>query len=501
MLCVTLAHGSHKRDILEHQKVADERIPLVELRLDLLRKPPELHRLLPTRPTPVIITVRRRSDGGFWQDTEEKRLRLLRNVIVEGADYVDLEMDIAASIPRYGKTKRIVSYHNFEETPRDLLGLHQQMMACDPDVVKIAANPQSISDVFRMIEFMKKVNRPGVKVPTVAISMGEMGVLTRILGGKYGAPFSYCSYSKGRRVAPGMVDYRTMRDVYGYDQINSETEIYGVIGHPIGHSLSPHIHNMAFRDRKLNKVYLPFLIPPSELATFIAKAPSLGIRGLSVTIPHKVEVIQELTNMEPAVEEINACNTILFQANAILGDNTDYLGALHSIERAMSTTSDVGNPISGKQALVLGAGGAGKAIAYGLRSRGANVTLCDGKDDLAEEVARKLRIHHCPWSERQDIFVDILCNCTPIGMFPNVDVMPIDMKALRNRMYVFDAVYNPENTWLLRAARERGCKVISGVEMFSEQAALQFKQFTGEDIPIATMRSFVDRAFASVKGC
>ena len=501
MLCVTLAHGSHQRMISEHQQLAEQKIPLVEIRIDLLRKEPDVGRFLTARPGPVIITNRRPKEGGFWAGDEEHRLRILRSAIVGGADYVDLEMDVASAIPRFGKTKRIISYHNMQETPADLPALHAEMMKLDPDIVKIAAMPKNIQDVFRMIDLLKKVNTPDAKVPTIGISMGEMGMVTRILAGKFGAPHTYCCFSKERRVAPGMIDYQTLRDSYHYDLIKPDTEIYAVIGNPIGHSLSPLIHNASFFECKLNKAYVPLLILPEDLDYFMAHASEWDMKGLSVTIPHKVNVIKSLTRQEPAVEEINACNTVLFQDGQVLGDNTDYLAAVLSIEKAMGAEPGKPSPVKGLKAMVLGSGGAGKAVAYGLKSKGAEVILTDGNNELAESVAEEIGCVCCPWTEREEQKVQIIANCTPVGMFPKVEQTPIDRSALHGNMYILDAVYNPMTTYFIRQAEERGCKVIRGVEMFIGQASLQFEKFAGQKADDEFMKNLVTDALNAAKGC
>lgn len=501
MLCVTLTHGSHHKNIEEHQQLGKENIPLVEFRLDLFRREPDLRRLLTNRPTPVIITVRRDIDGGLWGSDEEKRLRLLRSAIIAGADYVDLEMDVAASIPKYGKTKRLISYHNLNETPVDLIDLHQEMLAMNPDVIKIATMPKNINDVFRMMAFLKEVNPPGVQVPTIGISMGEIGTVSRIIAAKFGSPITYCSFNKGRKAAPGMIDYQTMRDLYRYDTINRQTEIYGVVADPVEHSLSPLIHNASFAQCKLNKVYVPLLIHPEDLECFMTRAHEWGIKGLSVTIPHKVNVIKYLTHLEPAVEEINACNTVEFKDNHVLGDNTDYLAAVLAIEKTLKKYVDQPNPLSGKKVLVLGSGGAGKAIAFGLKNKGAVVTLTDGDNELAKSVATGLGCHQVLWADRNRADFQILCNCTPIGMYPKVNDIPIDPSSLHGNMLVFDAVYNPHTTYLLRQAKEKGCVPIFGIEMFVGQAALQFERFANCDADEPYMRGLVLKALEAVRGC
>ena len=240
MICVGIARGRHRHMIAEHKHLADNGIGLVELRVDYIQGPVQIKRLLTDRPCPVIVTCRRDSEGGRWEQSEEARLLLLRTAIVEGADYVDLEDDIAAKVPRYGKTKRIVSHHDFGKTPSDLTQLHKRLAAMDADIVKIATMANHPTDNLRMLELVR-----ASKVPTVGLCMGDIGVPTRILGGRAGAPFTFATYQEDRVLAPGQIGWRQMREVYRYDAITETTRIYGVVADPVAHSLSPVVHNAA----------------------------------------------------------------------------------------------------------------------------------------------------------------------------------------------------------------------------------------------------------------
>jgi len=491
--------------IEEWQNLAEDKVKFVELRLDYLRKAPELHRLLPDRPTAVLATVRRKVDGGMWRGNEEARLQLLRTLIAEGVEYVDLESDVASKIPRYGKTKRVVSYHNLEETPEDLDAIRDEILkTCDPDVVKIAVTPKNIRDAFRVADFMRRANADRSKPRTLAIAMTETGVFTRILGKKWGAPYSYAGFSNSRIVAPGMPYYKVMRDEYRYDEINADTEVFGVVADPISHSLSPTIHNRSFAEQKLNCVYVPFRVCKEDLSEFVDRAPDyFKLKGLSVTIPHKTEILKKLTQLDPAVETIGACNTVIFDGYSRFGYNTDYLAAVLSIETALNgkpVAPGQSSPLEGCSAMVLGAGGAGKALAFALKERGARVIIAARNVDEGERVARWIGCEFCPWEERNGYVVQVLANCTPIGMFPNVDESPMELQHLRGGMLVFDAVYNPETTYLLRMAREKGCKIVSGVEMFVGQACLQFKLFTGHKASASYMRNIVRNALGYARG-
>jgi len=499
--------------INEHQALAADGVQLVELRLDFLRRSPELHRLLPSRPTATVVTVRRKQDGGLWNGTEEERLLLLRAAIAEQPEFIDLEYDIANKIPRFGKTLRVISYHKTNGVPDNLEELHREMLRKDADVIKIAVNPKSIADMFNFIAFIReknakakkygtKLNGDGGGVRVVGICMGESGKATRILAKKFGMPFTFATFSKDRIVAPGLMVYKEMLDLYHYELTDAKTKVFGIIGNPIGHSLSPLIHNKSFIEQKINAVYVPFPLDEEQVAEFIKFAPQWDIEGISVTIPHKVKVMESLTKMDPAVDSIGACNTVVFRKGERLGFNTDYLAAVSSIEIAMGgKPQDNPGILEGKTALVLGAGGAGMALVYGLKKRGAMVTVTDINASRAKEVSQALEVEMIDWSSRMSMepAPDVIANCTPIGMHPNVEESPFERRAFQRKMAVFDAVYNPENTLFLKEAATRGCTVISGVEMFVGQACLQFKFFTGEKASASFMRKLVKNAISAAK--
>ena len=463
--------------IAEHRHLVEQGAQLVELRLDYIVRAVNLKRLLNDRPSPVIVACRRDRDGGKWPGTEEARLMLLRSAIAEGVDYVDLEEDIAGDIPRFGKTKRIISYHNFRETPDNLEEIHERMTKLDPDIVKLATMAHHPDDNLRMFRLMKDS-----RVPTIGICMGEIGVPTRILAGKFGAPFTYATFHHERALAPGQLSYEQMTQIYQYGRIRPDTEVYGVIADPVGHSFSPIVHNAAFQHLNLNKVYVPFRIPREYLRSFLSDCPELDVHGLSVTIPHKEEVIRFLSKIDGASNRIGAVNTVVFEDKEGVGYNTDYRAALDSLISVYAETGGE-TALQGKKALLLGAGGVAKAIALGLKRRNVDVIITSRNIDRAQALAKRVEARAVDWSTRHRIQPNILINATPVGMHPNVDESPYEKHFLHRATVVFDTVYNPEQTLLIKDARERNCRVVTGVEMFIRQAALQFKLFTGQDPP------------------
>jgi 3-dehydroquinate dehydratase/shikimate dehydrogenase len=494
MICVSIARGRHRHMIAEHRHLVQQGAKLVELRLDYINGEVNLKRLLVERPSPVVITCRRERDGGKFTGSEEQRLMLLRSAIAEGVEYIDLEDDVAASIPRYGRTKRIISLHDYRKTPDDLEDIHARLVSLDADIVKFATTANQPHDNLRMLQLIRRS-----KVPTVAICMGDIGTPSRILAGRFGAPFTFATFHHERTLAPGQLSYEQMTEIYHYDRIDSETTVFGVVGDPIGHSLSPMVHNAAFRKLGINAVYVPFRVPREHLSQFLADAPALGIKGLSVTIPHKEAVLKHLTRLDDSMTGIAAANTLLFEDGKIVGFNTDYQAALDSLEMALTEHHGQKTSLEGQTALVLGAGGAAKAIAYGLKRMGANVAVAGRTAQRAAQLADALQCKTIDWANRYSIQPDVLVNCTPVGMHPNVDATPYDKHHLRPSMVVFDTVYNPENTLLLKDARSQSCTVVTGVEMFVRQACLQFKQFTGQEAPGDLMRDVLKRAIGPAK--
>jgi 3-dehydroquinate dehydratase / shikimate dehydrogenase len=498
MICVTIGRGRHASLAEEWKAAAKAGVDLVELRIDCLRREPDIKRILKERHTPVVFTVRRGADGGLWRGNEDKRQQLLREAIVAGVDYVDLERDIAPKIRRFGKTKRIISYHNMKNTPAEVADIAEECEKFDPDIVKIACTASTLAEASRILHLASVA-----KTPTIPIAMGEIGVFTRILGAKYGAPFTYAGFNPERVFAAGMQPYHVFKNDFAYDRINAKTEVYGVLGDPIEQSLSPVVHNAAFRHLGLNKVMVPFLVPDGELPNFFKELMWVDVKGCSVTIPHKEAVVPLLQQKEGAVERTGTCNTVIMQDDGRrIGYNTDYRAAMDSLEQAMGgrVSEEDPSPLFEKQVLVLGAGGVARSIAFGLMRRGANVTITNRHDERATRLAEEVGCRAVTWSARASTLADVIINCTPVGMHPDVDDTPLPPAAFnRPGMVVFDTIYHPENTMLLKLARERQSQGITGADMFIRQAALQFKLYTSHDAPVDVMREAFQRRLSPLR--
>ncbi|HEY7313324.1 MAG TPA: type I 3-dehydroquinate dehydratase [Gemmataceae bacterium] len=507
-ICVVIGRTRHKMVQVEIQEAAKQGARFIELRLDFLAKAPDFKRLLDKKPCAMVATVRRPQDGGRWSGTEEARLTLIRQAIVAGFDWVDLETDIADNVRRFKDVKRIVSYHNMREVPDDLEKIYQRMCGQDADVIKLAVRAQHPKDNVRVLELLRKSPRP-----TVAFCMGDLGMPSRILGAKFGAPFTYAAFNKERGIAPGLPSLVELRRLYFYDRINADTKVFGVLGDPVAHSLSPLVHNLAFRQLGINAVYLPFRVPRPELADSLKAFMNVPVQGYSVTIPHKEEAAELAKHKDESVVRAKAANTLVRSGDDFSSYNTDYQGVIDTLRAYLPTsfTNPDADPSKGivtslpeppslnsRVVLVLGAGGIGRAVAHALRSEGALVNVANRTSERAATLAEEVGGRHVEWQGRHSVLCDVVINCTSVGMHPDVDEAPLHPSFLKPGLVVFDTVYTPETTLLVKEARARGCHVVTGVELFVRQAAQQFKLFTQRDAPVELMRRAVKRALSPV---
>lgn len=482
MLCVSLMPATTD-DARRQWAQAARKADLVELRLDAMAAL-DLPRLLDAPPCPAIVTYRPRREGGLYDGPEAPRLAALREALRLGARYVDVEHDAIAALADVPPQQVILSYHDHCGTPADLAAIHARLAATGAGVVKVAVLANHILDTAAVLRVLRDA-----RVPTIALAMGPRGVLTRVLAPKYGALLTYAAAGSGPEAAPGQVSADEMRNLYRVDRIGPATRVYGVIADPVGHSLSPRIHNAAFAELGLDAVYLPLWVE-GDPAAFVRAMREFGFDGYSVTIPHKQTVMAAADEIEPLARRIGAVNTLQRRADGTLfATNTDWTAGLAAIEAVVGP-----GWLQGKRALVVGAGGVGRAMAFGLSQRGCAVTLTDVDAPRAEALAAEVAARTCPIAGLAQEPCDILLNCTPIGMHPRTDASPVPAGMLREGLVVYDAVYNPLESRLLRDAREAGGRMVPGIDHFVRQAVEQFELWTGRTAPAETMRRVVVEA-------
>ena len=479
LLCVSVQAQTHQAMLAQMQRVAPE-ADVIELRLDALRDGPvDVARLLDGRPKPVVVTHRPTRQGGAHEGDEAQRVAVLQQAVDLGADYVDVELDAVERVQRRGGTRFIVSHHDFSETPRDLDALLGRIADTRPDVAKVAVMANDLRDNLRLFEAMGRS-----PVPVIGICMGEAGMISRVLAPKFRGFLMFASVEEGCESGPGQLTVAQLRRTYRFDRIGPDTTIYGLIGDPVAHSMSPAIHNAAFDATDLDAVYV-LLKVEGDPADFVRDFEPLGAQGYSVTIPHKERVIQAMDEVEPLVRRIGAMNTVVVRDGRRMGHNTDYSGALQALERALGGDE----PLRGKRVAILGAGGAARALAFGAVDRGARVVICNRTHPRGVKLAQEVGCQAHPLAELGSLpRPEVLINTTRVGMWPETDASPVDVGALAPGMVVYDSVYNPLQTRLLTEAGRAGCQTLGGVDWFIGQGAAQFELWTQRPAPREVMR-------------
>lgn len=441
---------------------------LVELRVDSVRDP-DPAAALAGRKLPVIFTCRPTWEGGWFAGSEEERKRLLLEAQRLGAEYLDVEWRAGFDDVIAGRGGRgiVLSTHDFDDVPEDLESRARAMRATGAEVVKLAIMPKCLTDNLALLPLSKDATEA-----TVVIGMGEAGLATRILAGRFGSAWTY----GGDRIAPGQIPASVMCEEYSFNRIGDRTALYAVVGRPISHSISPAIHNAAFRATGLDAVYLP--LAATDFDDFRAFAAALSIAGASVTAPFKVDAFNSATDLDAVSKRVRAVNTLKRNGAGWSARNTDVAGFLAPLEATM--------PVHGLRATVLGAGGAARAVGIALASVGADITFAARRPEQALDVAATTGGAVSSWPPEPGSW-DVLVNTTPAGTAPRTDETPIPQELLTGSL-VYDLVYNPIETRLLREARAAGCRTLGGLDMLVAQAQTQFEWWTGIRAPVQVMR-------------
>ena len=451
---------------------------VVELRLDSVSDP-DASAAVAGRKCPVIVTCRPTWEGGAFQGPESDRRRILECALQQGAEYVDLEFKAAFSSELIASThgKRIVlSAHDFEGVPADLIDRVRAMRSAGAEVVKVAITAQSLSDNLHLLQLERAPN-------TVLIGMGPAGLPSRVLAAHFHSKWSYA----GDGHAPGMIPVARMLDEFRFRDLSDATQIYGVVGSPLSHSVSPAMHNAAFRAAGVDAVYIPLVA--SSAGDFTMFATALPVEGVSITIPYKVDLFHRADEMDELSRNAGAVNTYRREGVRWIGRNTDVSGFLQPLAGKLE--------LRGARAVVLGTGGSARAVAVALHSAGSRVTVYGRNRGRAKDVAAlaggtaaAFPVAHGSW--------DLLVNTTPVGMYPDVEETPFEGRF--DGRLVYDLVYNPLKTRLLREAGEAGCQTIGGLDMLVAQAEDQSEWWTGRRPPAGLMkRAALDALAGQVK--
>jgi 3-dehydroquinate dehydratase/shikimate dehydrogenase len=488
-VCVAVT-GSDASDMVAKAETLVRDNPLLEFRLDYLPKPslaiPRIRRFTEYHPHVVAIaTCRRVASGGKFRGSVASELDILNKAASAGCQLLDLEMQSAAQcrpeqVQRLRKRAALIlSYHDFRGT-KNLDEKLRRMVSVPADFYKLVGTARTLYDNVTMMQFLQEKSD---QRSLIGVCMGEQGIISRVLGVRAGSVFTFAAISPDERTAPGQVTAQDLRSTYRIGQVDAATRVYGVAGDPVAHSLSPAIMNAALHRENVNGVYLA--LHAKTLKDLLACVRDIPIHGISITMPYKESMLKFLDNTDSHTTKIGACNTVVrAQDGKLYGFNTDTAGVVRPLEQRLT--------IENAKVLVLGAGGAARAAVFGLKERGAEVYILNRSVGPAQKLARSARARMMKRPDLKKVSFDVIINATPVGM-GNTRESPLHENEI-NARYVFDMIYDPPETKLMKMARERGAQLIPGIEMFVHQAARQFEIWTGKPAPWEEMLRVVTLA-------
>jgi 3-dehydroquinate dehydratase/shikimate dehydrogenase len=436
----------------------------------------------------ILATCRRRQNQGKFTGSIEEQLRMLNGAREAGAHAVDLEIESAENCEERladlrASTYLLLSYHNYGGTPPRLDHVLKRMTRIPAHGYKVVTTARKPSDTSRVLALAK--SHP--KTPTILLAMGETGFATRVLSPAFGGLYTYAAPNLAVGTASGQVGAKKLRSIYRVGKVSKDARIYGVIADPVSHSISPAVHNRAFQAKRIDASYLPFLVKPGQLKDFFAMAEDLPLAGFSVTLPHKQKIIRYLDQVDIVAKRIGAVNTVWRKGGKWRGTNTDAPGVTVPLERHLR--------LSKSSVLVVGNGGAARGAVFALAEAGAKLSLTGRNIDRVRALASACGAEPLTRDQAEARMFDAVVHATPLGMSGQADKCFFRDKIPAK--LVFDMVYNPMETELLRRARAQKAVVIPGIEMFLEQAARQFEIWTGERAPRAVMEQAAREALAA----
>lgn len=481
---------------------------LIEIRLDCLdareldNVASPLSQILQSLKADTILTLRPLGQGGREQLSFEKRLELWSGAIFSGS-FFDVELDLAehvvgnetSSLP-IDWSRTICSHHDFVEVPAQIEQLYERLSSTPAGVLKLAVQANDVTDCLPLFQLLERAHGDGRQL--IAIAMGQAGLATRILGLSRGAFLTYAAIAPDRGTAEGQLTVAELTELYRIAQIDRQTQVFGLVGLPVSHSVSPHMHNAAFAAAELNAVYLPFEV--KDVGAFLKRMVhprtrelDLNLRGLSVTAPHKLAVMEHLDWVDPIAREIGAVNTICVKGDTLTGHNTDAIGFIEPLRKTLGE-------VRGANCAVIGAGGAAAAALWSLNRAGAITTLFARDPTKASELAR---VSHANLRQLEGASFgefEVVVNATPLGSAGALVTESIATASqLRGAGLAYDLVYNPIETRFLREAQEAGCQVVGGLPMLVAQAVEQAKFWTGIAPPEGVMRDAAERKLRAMR--
>ncbi len=489
MLCISIAPESRRLGRVDLYNAASQ-ADLVEFRLDRLGKTPDIAELLEGATKPVLFSCRRRSDGGLWNESEDERLQLLRSAIVAGPAYVELELDVAAKIPRFGKTKRVVSFTSLTEPLGQIESLYEQAIKAQADVVKLVGPTTTLDIAWPLLAAVSKRR----DIPLVGMGLGRQGLTFTLLGLKHGSPWIYAALEKGLEAFPGQATVAELDDIYRWRQIGPQTRFVAVAGFEPTDVATVKVLNAGFAANQLNVRCLPLEIGTSD--KFPKRLETLQVDVVAANSQSSERALELSQVPEDAARISRSADLLVKQSDGWHGLNTLWRAALRSIEASLGATAPEDRPLDRRNVLIVGAGGLARGVAYGIQRRKGLISITGSNNDEAQAAAESCGARHVPIMNMYDTLCDVIVFAEeppPAGGKPNVKINP---SFLRPHMTVIDLTDLPRETQMLREARERGCKVVEPMDVLYERLAVVFKTIAGKDLSREVMHAALGDSLA-----
>ena len=484
MICISIAQAS-RRMALADMLNASRQCDLIDVRLDCFEKTPDIAELLEHKPRPLIMSCRRLKDGGDWKGSEEDRLTLLRQCIVGKADYVEIELDVADQIRRFPPAKRVITYTNLQESPRDIADIYAECQSKNPDVIKLVINARTPEEAWPLLQIVSRQT-----TPTVVVGIGKPGVMLSVLGKKIGAPWTYAALEKGMEAYPGQPSIRELRDIYHYDTIEKSTRFLGVTGFGEQETAKVAAFNALLAQQKSPLRCLPLGL--GSLPIFRKVMDAVKLAGVVVDLEHQEAVVSLASKLEPEAETARAVDLLIPGEQGWVGHNTNSKAIVAALEHALAAKAASQQPLQGRILMLVGVNGLARAIGHAARERGARMVVASHHKQAAQELAQTLECRYVQWEALYSTLHEAIVVCDDerdqvksksatgeAGLHPGY---------LKASMVVMDLT-GPRPTPFLQGAKQRGCSVVYPRELLPEQLALQAQLVTGQPADVNLLRN------------
>ena len=479
MICVTVTPTSRtlaKVDLLNAASQGD----VIELCLDHLKKEPDIKDMLSAVSKPVIVSCRRKEDGGKWDGTEEERLMLLRQAIVAGPEYIELDLEIAQKIPRFGSVQRVISFTRMDRPENDIDQIFDEAATQHADVVKFTWPTPTLDAAWPLLVAVSEKRR----LPIVGMGLGRPEITFSLLGAKFGSPWIYAALERGMEAFPGQATVFELDEVYHHREIDKKTAFVAVAGFGDAQTATIRILNAAFKELEMNVRCLP--VQPGEVKSLKKMLEVLKVKAILVKGGLGRDLVALADSIDKHDQQSGYVDLLLRKEDGWMGYNTLWRAALKTLEAQFSDGASGGRPLERRNVLVLGNGGISRSLAYAVGQRKGLVSVCGPDDKESQQVASELGCRFVPF---QNLF-GTLTDAIVIGdanLVAGQKQGNINPSLFKGSEYVVDASDPPIEHGLFLEAKDRGSKLVSPLEIFHEQMKAQFKALTGKELPEATL--------------